>query len=121
MLPLALGLGALVVFIWAMQALIAAGHVNRHIVPLPSQIGEAFGRVIAEEDIAQRFFVTAREAAWATLLLIVVGIGIGVLPAPCADPARRDRDLGRGAGLGTDRADVSAVPRDLRAQRERPS
>jgi NitT/TauT family transport system permease protein len=79
LLPALLGLGTLVAFVWTVQAMIAAGYLNRHIVPLPSEIGGAFGRVIAEEEIPHRFLVTAREAAWATLLLIVFGIGIGVL------------------------------------------
>ncbi len=78
-LPFALGFGALVVFILALEALIRAGLINRFIVPLPSQIAGAFGRVIVEEDIPHRFLVTAREALWAALLLLLVGVGIGVL------------------------------------------
>ena len=79
LVPFALGFGVLVASIAAAEILIGAGYVNRFIVPLPSQIGDAFSRVIAEEDIPHRFLVTAREALWATLLLIVFGIGIGVL------------------------------------------
>jgi ABC-type nitrate/sulfonate/bicarbonate transport system permease component len=75
----ALGVGVLVAFIAGVEILIRAGAINRFIVPLPSQIGDAFGRVIVEEDIPHRFLVTAREALWATLLLIVFGVGIGVL------------------------------------------
>jgi len=77
--PLALGLGTLVVFILAVEVLIRAGVVNRFIVPMPSQIAGAFERVILEEDIPHRFLVTAREAFWATMLLAIFGIGIGVL------------------------------------------
>jgi NitT/TauT family transport system permease protein len=75
----ALGVGVLIAFIAGVEILIRAGVINRFIVPLPSQIGEAFGRVIAEEDIPHRFLVTAREALWATLLLIVFGVGLGAL------------------------------------------
>jgi ABC-type nitrate/sulfonate/bicarbonate transport system permease component len=75
----ALGAGTLIACIAGVEILIRAGVINRFIVPLPSQIGEAFGRVIAEEEIPHRFLVTAREALWATLLLIVFGVGIGVL------------------------------------------
>jgi len=75
----ALGVGVLIAFIAGVEILIRAGVVNRFIVPLPSQIGDAFGRVIVEEEIPHRFLVTAREAFWATLLLIVFGVGIGVL------------------------------------------
>jgi ABC-type nitrate/sulfonate/bicarbonate transport system permease component len=78
-LPLALGLGALVVAILAVEILIRVGLVNRFIVPMPSQIAGAFERVILEEDIPHRFLVTAREAFWATVLLAVFGVGIGVL------------------------------------------
>src|SRR6185369_298032 len=76
--PLALGLGALIGFILAVEVLIRAGVVNRFIVPLPSQIAGAFERVIVEEDIPHRFLVTAREAFWATVLLGLFGVGIGV-------------------------------------------
>ncbi len=77
--PFALGFGTLVLFTLALEALIRAGLVNRFIVPLPSQIAGAFGRVIAEEDIPHRFLVTARESLWAALLLALFGIGFGVL------------------------------------------
>jgi ABC-type nitrate/sulfonate/bicarbonate transport system permease component len=75
----ALGAGTLIALVLGIEILIRAGVINRFIVPLPSQIGGAFGRVIAEEDIPHRFLVTAREALWATALLAVFGIGLGVL------------------------------------------
>jgi ABC-type nitrate/sulfonate/bicarbonate transport system permease component len=78
-LPLALGLGTLVLLILAIEVLIRIGLVNKFIVPMPSQIAGAFQRVIVEEDIPHRFVVTAREALWATVLLAVVGVSIGVL------------------------------------------
>jgi NitT/TauT family transport system permease protein len=78
-LPLALGLGSLIAVILLIEILIRVGLVNRFIVPMPSQIAGAFERVILEEDIPQRFLVTAREAFWATVLLAVFGVGIGVL------------------------------------------
>jgi ABC-type nitrate/sulfonate/bicarbonate transport system permease component len=77
--PLALGFGTLVLFIVLMEVLIRVGAINKFIVPTPSQIGGAFGRVIVEEDIPHRFLVTARESLWAAVLLVVFGIGIGVL------------------------------------------
>jgi NitT/TauT family transport system permease protein len=76
--PFALGFGTLVLLIAMMELLIRIGVINKFIVPTPSQIGGAFGRVIAEEEIPHRFLVTAREALWAALLLAVFGIGIGV-------------------------------------------
>jgi ABC-type nitrate/sulfonate/bicarbonate transport system permease component len=79
LLPLALGLGVLLAAIALVEILIRIGVVNRFIVPMPSQIAGAFERVILEEDIPHRFLVTAREALWATLLLLGFGVGIGVL------------------------------------------
>jgi len=79
LVPLALGLGTLIVLIALMEALIRAGAINKFIVPTPLEIAGAFGRVIVEEDIPHRFLVTAREALWAAALLVVFGIGIGVL------------------------------------------
>src|SRR3989440_5270540 len=79
LVPLALGLGSLIAFILLIEVLIRAGLVNRFIVPMPSQIAGAFQRVVLEEDIPHRFFVTAREAFWATMLLALFGVGIGVL------------------------------------------
>ena len=75
----ALGVSVLIAFILGIEVLIRAGYINRHIVPMPSQIAGAFERVILEEEIPHRFLVTAREALWATLLLLVVGVGLGVL------------------------------------------
>jgi ABC-type nitrate/sulfonate/bicarbonate transport system permease component len=78
-LPLALGIGALVVGLALMELLIRIGVLNRYIVPMPTQIGEAFGRVIVEEDILARFRLTFFEALCAGALITVVGIGSGIL------------------------------------------
>jgi NitT/TauT family transport system permease protein len=77
--PLALGLGALVAAILAVEALIRIGAINRFIVPLPSQIALAFGRVIVEEDIAGRFRLTFLEALAAGAMITVVGVSLGLL------------------------------------------
>jgi ABC-type nitrate/sulfonate/bicarbonate transport system permease component len=77
--PFALGLGALVAAILAVEALIRIGTINRFIVPLPSQIALAFGRVIAEEDIAGRFRLTFLEAFAAGAMITVVGVSLGLL------------------------------------------
>ena len=79
LLPFALGVGAIVIAILAVEFLIRAGAINRFIVPLPSQIAESFERVILEEEIPARFLTTMREAFWAALLLTLVGVGLGVL------------------------------------------
>jgi NitT/TauT family transport system permease protein len=78
-LPLALGLGTLAAAILAVEALIRIGAINRFIVPLPSQIALAFGRVIVEEDIAGRFRLTFFEALAAGAMITVVGVSLGLL------------------------------------------
>ena len=77
--PLAVGLGTLVVFFAAVEGLIRINVINRFIVPLPSQIAESFERVIVEEDIVARFWLTFREALIAGGMIAVVGISLGVL------------------------------------------
>jgi ABC-type nitrate/sulfonate/bicarbonate transport system permease component len=77
--PFALGLGALVAAILAVEALIRIGAINRFIVPLPSQIALAFERVIVEEDIAGRFQLTFLEALAAGAMITVVGVSLGLL------------------------------------------
>jgi NitT/TauT family transport system permease protein len=77
--PILFGIFALIVAIALIELLIRVGVINRFIVPLPSQIGASFERVIVEEGIPERFWLTLREAFWATVLLTVFGVGIGVL------------------------------------------
>ena len=78
-LPLALGLGTLILAIVATELLIRAGVINRFIVPLPSEVAASFGRVIAEEDIVNRFRLTFLEALTAGAMITVVGVLIGLL------------------------------------------
>ncbi|HKA73267.1 MAG TPA: ABC transporter permease, partial [Xanthobacteraceae bacterium] len=77
--PTLVGILALVAAIALIEVLIRLGAINRFIVPLPSQIALSFERVIVEEGIPERFWLTLREAFWATMLLTVFGVGIGVL------------------------------------------
>ena len=77
--PAALGLGTLILGVVALEILIRVGIVNRYVVPLPSQIIASFGRVVFEEDILDRFLLTAGEALAAGVLLTVVGIALGAL------------------------------------------
>ena len=65
-----------------------------------------------------RFWQTTQEVLWASLLLAVVGIALGALLYRFAILRAGVRDLGRRARRGADRARVSAVPGDLRAQRD---
>jgi ABC-type nitrate/sulfonate/bicarbonate transport system permease component len=77
--PFALGVGTLAAFFVAVEVLIRLNAINRYIVPMPSQIALAFERVILEEDIVARFWLTFKEAMIAGLMIAVVGISIGVL------------------------------------------
>lgn len=75
----ALGLGTLAALAFTLEALIRAGAISRFVVPLPSQILASFGRVVFEEDVLNRFLLTAGEALAAGLLIAVFGIGLGAL------------------------------------------
>jgi NitT/TauT family transport system permease protein len=59
--------------------LIRAGLINPFIVPKPTDIVMSFERIIMEENILPRFFLTCGEALTASLMLSVAGISIGVL------------------------------------------
>jgi NitT/TauT family transport system permease protein len=78
-LPAVLGLGSLAAAIVAVELLIRAGAINRFILPMPSQVVMAFGRVIEEEGIGERFRLTFFEAFTAGVMITVVGISIGIL------------------------------------------
>jgi NitT/TauT family transport system permease protein len=79
LLPPALGLGALAVAILGLELLIRIGVINHFIVPLPSEVADAFGRVIAEEDIANRFRMTFLEALAAGAMITIAGVALGLL------------------------------------------
>jgi NitT/TauT family transport system permease protein len=87
-LPAALGLGALACALLAWEIVLRLGLLNRYIVPLPSEIGPAFLRIIVEENVIARFLMTASEALAASLLLAFVGISSGVILYRM-DPLRR--------------------------------
>jgi len=74
----ALGAGTLVVVIAVVEALIRAQVINPFVVPLPSAVGGAIPRILAEENVAHRFWQTMQEAIAASVLVTVVGIGAGV-------------------------------------------
>jgi len=62
----------------AVEILIRVGVINRYIVLLPAEVAASFGRIIVEEDILNRFLLTAWECLAAGVLLTVVGVEIGV-------------------------------------------
>lgn len=77
--PAATGLGTLLAFFLAIEALIQTGLLNRFIVPPPSEIVGSFARVIIEEEIIHRFLVTLGECLAAGIMLTVFGVAGGVL------------------------------------------
>jgi NitT/TauT family transport system permease protein len=77
--PALLGLGGLIATLVLVEILIRVGTINRFIVPMPSEIGASFQRVIVEEDIPARFWQTMKEAFWAVILITIVGVSTGVL------------------------------------------
>ncbi|MBO0753997.1 MAG: hypothetical protein J2P53_17895, partial [Bradyrhizobiaceae bacterium] len=79
MLPAALGLGALAAAILGLEGLIRIGAINHFIVPLPSEVADAFGRVIAEEGIGERFRMTFLEAFAAGAMITVIGVALGLV------------------------------------------
>jgi NitT/TauT family transport system permease protein len=77
--PAAVGIGSLVAFVALIELLIRVGLINRFIVPMPSEIIAAFPRVIVEEDVVQRFLLTAAESFSAAVLVTIFGVAGGVL------------------------------------------
>jgi NitT/TauT family transport system permease protein len=77
--PALLGIGGLVAVLVLVEILIRIGVINRFIVPMPSEIGASFKRVIVEEDVPGRFWQTMKEAFWAVVLITLVGVSTGVL------------------------------------------
>jgi NitT/TauT family transport system permease protein len=77
--PVAVGLATIVIIFAIVEALIRIGWINRFIVPLPSAVLAAFGRVIAEENVLWRTAFTGAEALAAGILVAIFGGAIGVL------------------------------------------
>ncbi len=77
--PLVLGLGSLLAFVAAVEVLIWVGVINRFIVPKPSEIVAAIPRIIVEEDVLNRFLLTAGESLAASVLVTIFGVAGGVM------------------------------------------
>jgi NitT/TauT family transport system permease protein len=74
-----LGLGSIVAAVLVVELFIRIGVINRFVVPMPSEIAMAFPRVIAEEDVLSRFWLTATEAVTASILVTLFGVAGGVV------------------------------------------
>ena len=77
--PAALGFICVVAFFCVLEGLIRAGVISEYIMPPPSQVLEAFGRVITEEHIVRRFFLTIGECLMTGVMITVFGVAGGVL------------------------------------------
>jgi NitT/TauT family transport system permease protein len=77
--PVVFGVACLLALIALIEVLIRIGMINPFIVPKPTDIVMSFERIIMEENILPRFFLTCGEALMASLMLSVAGISIGVL------------------------------------------
>jgi NitT/TauT family transport system permease protein len=77
--PAALGALSVAIVVVFIELLIRVGMINRFIVPMPSEIVAAFPRVIVEENVVQRFLLTAAEAFSASILVTIFGVAGGVL------------------------------------------
>jgi ABC-type nitrate/sulfonate/bicarbonate transport system permease component len=77
--PFVFGIACLLAIVVAIQVLINLGVINSFIVPLPSEVVLSFKRIVFEENILPRFFLTCGEALTASLMLSVAGIALGVL------------------------------------------
>jgi NitT/TauT family transport system permease protein len=61
----------------ALQALIATDVISRYVVPPPSDVLAALGRIVVEEHVPARFLLTSIETFAAGLLILAVGVPLG--------------------------------------------
>jgi ABC-type nitrate/sulfonate/bicarbonate transport system permease component len=72
------GIATFAVIVLVVEVLVRASIINPFIVPLPSAVGAAIPRILAEENVGHRFWQTTQEAIFASLLVAIVGIGAGI-------------------------------------------
>ena len=75
----ALALVSIIAITALVEVLLQTGFINKYVVPPPSAVLGSFWRVITEEQIPERFMLTAGEALSAGLLITLVGVPIGLL------------------------------------------
>ncbi len=68
------GLATIVAVGAAVQGLLLADVISVYVMPLPTQVLEALGRVVTQEHVAARFLLTTFETASAAALILVVGV-----------------------------------------------
>jgi ABC-type nitrate/sulfonate/bicarbonate transport system permease component len=77
--PVVFGIACLLLVAGMVEALVRLGAINAFIVPLPSEVVLSFKRIVFDENILPRFFLTCGEALTASVMLSVAGIALGVL------------------------------------------
>jgi len=73
----AFGLLTLLAAAAALQALIVGDVISRYVVPPPSEVLAALGRIVVEEHVPARFLLTSVETFAAGLLILAVGVPLG--------------------------------------------
>jgi len=79
LVPIAIGLTTVFVVILLLEFLISVDIIDRFLMPPPSDVFGAFGRLFAQENVVNRFFVTAGETLAAGFLLAIFGVAGGAL------------------------------------------
>ena len=77
--PLATGLATVLAVILLLEFLIGIDVIDRFLMPPPSDVFAALPRLFTEENVINRFFVTAGETLAAGLLLAIFGVAAGAL------------------------------------------
>ncbi len=73
------GLATIVAVFAVVEALLRADLLNRYILPFPSDVVLALGRVVTEENILSRMGDTAFEVLASGVLVVLVGVPAGAL------------------------------------------
>jgi NitT/TauT family transport system permease protein len=71
------GLATLIAAGVLLQGLIVTDVISRYVVPPPSDVLGAFGRIIVQEHVLARFVLTSVETFAAGLLILAVGVPLG--------------------------------------------
>ncbi len=77
--PLATGLATVLAVILLLEFLIGIDVIDRFLMPPPSDVFAALPRLFTEENVVNRFLVTAGETLAAGLLLAIFGVAAGAL------------------------------------------
>ena len=70
----------------AVQGLLLEDVISVYVMPLPTQVLEALGRVVMQEHVAARFMLTTFETASAAALILVIGVPLAFLLHAAATP-----------------------------------